>query len=222
MPRNAFYAQSGGVTAVINVSAAGVIETARRYPDKIGKVYAGRNGIVGALTEDRIDTSLESHEDITALKAVGMTKYSPNVYWASLSDIAMDKLVAYRIRTEYAEQAAAEQAAAKKAPDPVSEPASTKFERPTPTAREPHAHHEAAATAADQRGRRTAPENRPALGAAGQRAVRRSGPGRAPARSAARAPAPGTHYEPNTPHRRSCQTESLPMVARRDPHSPSN
>jgi 6-phosphofructokinase len=68
MPRNAFYAQSGGVTAVINVSAAGVIETARRYPDKIGKVYAGRNGIVGALTEDLIDTSLESHDDITALK----------------------------------------------------------------------------------------------------------------------------------------------------------
>ena len=68
MPRNAFYAQSGGVTAVINVSAAGVIETARRHPDKIGKVYAGRNGIVGALTEDLIDTSLESHDDIAALK----------------------------------------------------------------------------------------------------------------------------------------------------------
>ena len=68
MPRNAFYAQSGGVTAVINVSAAGVIETARRYPDKIGKVYAGRNGIVGALTEDLIDTSLESVADIAALK----------------------------------------------------------------------------------------------------------------------------------------------------------
>jgi 6-phosphofructokinase 1 len=68
MPRNAFYAQSGGVTAVINVSAAGVIETARRHPDKIGKVYAGRNGIVGALTEDLIDTSLETHDDIAALK----------------------------------------------------------------------------------------------------------------------------------------------------------
>lgn len=68
MPRNAFYAQSGGVTAVINVSAAAVIETARRYPDKIGKVYAGRNGIVGALTEDLVDTSLESAADIAALK----------------------------------------------------------------------------------------------------------------------------------------------------------
>ena len=58
--RNAFYAQSGGVTAVINASAAGVIETAAAQGDHIGKVYAGRNGIIGALTEDLIDTSRES------------------------------------------------------------------------------------------------------------------------------------------------------------------
>ena len=58
--KNAFYAQSGGVTAVINASACGVIETARKHKDKIGKVYAGRNGIIGALTEDLIDTSKES------------------------------------------------------------------------------------------------------------------------------------------------------------------
>src|SRR5262245_31737749 len=68
MPRNAFYAQSGGVTAVINASACGVIETARAHPDKIGKVYAGRNGIIGALTEDLIDTTLESAADIAALR----------------------------------------------------------------------------------------------------------------------------------------------------------
>ncbi|MGH8541949.1 MAG: 6-phosphofructokinase [Stenotrophobium sp.] len=68
MPRNAFYAQSGGVTAVINVSAAGVIETARKFPQQIGKVYAGRNGIIGALTEDLIDTSQESDADIAALR----------------------------------------------------------------------------------------------------------------------------------------------------------
>ena len=68
MPKNAFYAQSGGVTAVINASAAGVIETARRHPDRIGKVYAGRNGIIGALTEDLIDTSFESPEAIAALR----------------------------------------------------------------------------------------------------------------------------------------------------------
>jgi ATP-dependent phosphofructokinase / diphosphate-dependent phosphofructokinase len=68
MPQNAFYAQSGGVTAVINASAAGVIETARRHPDKIGKVYAGRNGIIGALTEDLIDTAHESAADIAALR----------------------------------------------------------------------------------------------------------------------------------------------------------
>lgn len=66
--RNAFYAQSGGVTAVINASACGVIETARKHKDKIGKVYAGRNGIIGALTEDLIDTSKESAAAIKALR----------------------------------------------------------------------------------------------------------------------------------------------------------
>ena len=66
--RNAFYAQSGGVTAVINASAAGVIETARKHGSRIGKVYAGRNGIIGALTEDLIDTSRESARAIAALK----------------------------------------------------------------------------------------------------------------------------------------------------------
>ena len=65
--RNAFYAQSGGVTAVINVSACGVIQTARAHRDVIGKVYAGRNGIIGALTEDLIDTSKESAASIAAL-----------------------------------------------------------------------------------------------------------------------------------------------------------
>ena len=58
--KNAFYAQSGGVTAVINASAAGVLETARQHSDKIGNVYAGRNGIIGALTEDLIDTNADS------------------------------------------------------------------------------------------------------------------------------------------------------------------
>ncbi|HEY5365458.1 MAG TPA: 6-phosphofructokinase [Casimicrobiaceae bacterium] len=65
--RNAFYAQSGGVTAVINASAAGVIEAARRHQRQIGRLYAGRNGIIGALTEDLIDTSRESASAIAAL-----------------------------------------------------------------------------------------------------------------------------------------------------------
>src|SRR5512143_1208078 len=65
---NAFYAQSGGVTAVINASACGVIETARKHKDKIGKVYAGRNGIIGALTEDLIDTTREPASAIAALR----------------------------------------------------------------------------------------------------------------------------------------------------------
>ena len=67
--KNAFYAQSGGVTAVINASACGVIQTARASKDKIGKVYAGRNGIIGALTEELIDTSRESPEAIAALRS---------------------------------------------------------------------------------------------------------------------------------------------------------
>jgi 6-phosphofructokinase len=79
-PRNAFYAQSGGVTAVINASACGVIETARKYPKKFGKLYAGRNGILGALHEDLIDTGKESATDIRALRhtpagAFGSARY---------------------------------------------------------------------------------------------------------------------------------------------------
>jgi ATP-dependent phosphofructokinase / diphosphate-dependent phosphofructokinase len=66
--RNAFYAQSGGVTAVINASACGVLQTARRHSAQIGKVLAGRNGIIGALTEDLIDTSVEPESAIAALK----------------------------------------------------------------------------------------------------------------------------------------------------------
>ena len=67
-PTNAFYAQSGGVTAVINTTACAVIQTARQHPETIGKVFAGRNGILGALTEDLIDTSLESDADIARLR----------------------------------------------------------------------------------------------------------------------------------------------------------
>jgi len=67
--KNAFYAQSGGVTAVINASACGVIETARAHDDAIGTVYAGRNGIIGALTEELIDTGAESAEAIRALRS---------------------------------------------------------------------------------------------------------------------------------------------------------
>jgi 6-phosphofructokinase 1 len=66
--RNAFYAQSGGVTAVINASACGVIEAARQHADRLGTVYAGRNGIIGALAEDLIDTGLEVPEQIAALR----------------------------------------------------------------------------------------------------------------------------------------------------------
>lgn len=80
MKKNAFYAQSGGVTSVINASACGVIETARRHKKDIGKVYAGRNGIIGALIEDMIDTSAESASAIAALRhtpggAFGSARY---------------------------------------------------------------------------------------------------------------------------------------------------
>ena len=65
---NAFYAQSGGVTAVINASACGVIETCRANKDKIGKLYAGNNGIIGALTEELIDTTKETKATIAGLR----------------------------------------------------------------------------------------------------------------------------------------------------------
>ena len=67
MAQNIFYAQSGGVTAVINATACGVIESARKSK-KLGKVLAGKNGIIGALREELIDTSLESKRDIAALR----------------------------------------------------------------------------------------------------------------------------------------------------------
>ena len=66
--RNAFYAQSGGVTSVINASACGLIQAARENSEIIGNVIAGRNGIIGALTEDLIDTSTESDEIIAGLR----------------------------------------------------------------------------------------------------------------------------------------------------------
>jgi 6-phosphofructokinase 1 len=80
MKPNALYAQSGGVTSVINASACGVIETARKHRDRIGKLYAGRNGILGALQEELIDTSAESAAAIAALRhtpggAFGSARY---------------------------------------------------------------------------------------------------------------------------------------------------
>ena len=75
--KNAFYAQSGGVSAVINASACGVLQTARRHSETIGKVYAGRNGIVGALAEDLIDTSVESEAAIAALRHTPVPRSGP-------------------------------------------------------------------------------------------------------------------------------------------------
>ena len=77
---NALYAQSGGVTAVINASACGVLEACRKHKGKIAKVYAGRHGIVGVLNEDLIDTSKESNVAIRALRhtpsgAFGSARY---------------------------------------------------------------------------------------------------------------------------------------------------
>lgn len=77
---NAFYAQSGGVTAVINATACGVIETARKNRSRIGNVYAGRNGILGALQEDMIDTGKDTARAISALRhtpggAFGSARY---------------------------------------------------------------------------------------------------------------------------------------------------
>lgn len=78
--RNALYCQAGGVTAVINASAAAVIETCRAHPDRIGTLFAGRNGVIGVLDEDLIDTTPESAETLLALRntpggAFGSARY---------------------------------------------------------------------------------------------------------------------------------------------------
>lgn len=64
---NLFYAQSGGVTPVINATAYGVIQEARKH-EQVGKVYAGINGILGALHEELVDTDDESPEAIRLLR----------------------------------------------------------------------------------------------------------------------------------------------------------
>ena len=102
---NLFYAQSGGVTSVINASACGVIETARQNKDKIGKVYAGLNGIVGALNENLIDTSKESVATIAALRstpagAFGSCRYKLKSYQENQREYErlMDVFKAHNIR----------------------------------------------------------------------------------------------------------------------------
>ena len=68
MKKNAFYAQSGGMTSVINATAAALILESKKYQSKIGKVYAGNNGILGALTEELFATSKETLATIKSLK----------------------------------------------------------------------------------------------------------------------------------------------------------
>ncbi len=77
--KNAFYAQSGGPTAVINASACGVLQTARRHSGEIDKIYAGRDGIIGTLTEELIDTSIETDMAIAALKHTPVPRSGPAV-----------------------------------------------------------------------------------------------------------------------------------------------
>ncbi len=102
---NLFYAQSGGVTSVINATACGVIETARQHTDQIGTVYAGRNGIIGALQEEMIDTSRETDEDIAALRhtpagAFGSCRYKLRSHQENHAEYQrlMEVFKAYNIR----------------------------------------------------------------------------------------------------------------------------
>ena len=66
--KNLLYAQSGGVTPVINATACGLIETARAHRDTLGKVYAGKNGIIGILNEELIDTSKIRKKQVAQLR----------------------------------------------------------------------------------------------------------------------------------------------------------
>ena len=91
--KNAFYAQSGGVSAVINASACGVLQTARQHQEEIGKVYAGRSGIIGALTEDLIDTSVESEGAIAALKHTPGAAFGSCRYKLTSFDAQYERLI---------------------------------------------------------------------------------------------------------------------------------
>ncbi|MCH9744625.1 MAG: 6-phosphofructokinase [Gammaproteobacteria bacterium] len=86
--KNSFYAQSGGPTAVINCTAAGVIEASREHKDKIGTMFAGKNGLIGALKEELIDTSLESADNIAGLKHTPASAFGSCRY--KLKDIHQD------------------------------------------------------------------------------------------------------------------------------------
>lgn len=66
--KNILYSQSGGVTPVINATACGVIQTARARSDRIGKVFAARDGIIGALREQLVDTTAMSDSEVAALR----------------------------------------------------------------------------------------------------------------------------------------------------------
>ncbi|MGM0632463.1 MAG: 6-phosphofructokinase [Pseudomonadota bacterium] len=102
---NLFYAQSGGVTAVINASACGVLQTARQHGDRIGTVYAGRNGIIGALREELIDTSVLSDDSVAALRhtpsgAFGSCRYKLRSFEESAAEYErlMEVFKAHNIR----------------------------------------------------------------------------------------------------------------------------
>ena len=91
---NAIYAQSGGVTAVINASACAVIQTARQHPDKIGKVFAAENGIIGALNNRLIDTSYETDADIAKLMHTPSGAFGSCRYKLKDSGDEYDRLIA--------------------------------------------------------------------------------------------------------------------------------
>src|SRR5215216_7415778 len=94
MSKNVIYAQSGGVTAVINATAAAVIQTAKQYPDYFGTVYAAKNGIIGALNNELIDTSLESSDDIAALIHTPSGAFGSCRYKLNNNDQEYEKLLA--------------------------------------------------------------------------------------------------------------------------------
>jgi 6-phosphofructokinase len=91
--KNAIYAQSGGVTAVINASACGLIQTARKHPEKIGKVFAAKNGILGALHEELIDTSFDSDESIAKLLHTPAGAFGSCRYKLKDNDLEYERLL---------------------------------------------------------------------------------------------------------------------------------
>ena len=103
MKKNLLIAQSGGPSPVINSSLRGVVEAAKCFPDKIGKIYAGWHGIEGVLKEELLDLSAQDEDEISLLRntpaagAIGTCRYKIKSNQKEDFDRVVDVLRAHNI-----------------------------------------------------------------------------------------------------------------------------